>query len=396
MKLLIILPSTQRGGAEEYTVKIAKGVKQKKWKIHTAFPKTLSTISLVDDFTQQGIEYNQLEIADEVGNKFTSLKASLFRLFATYKLLLKVRPDVVLLNLPAHYFGFVAVLVCGSLKIPTAVVFHLIPAPASFSSAKLRAYHWAKARNQEWITISDYNRKYLAQEFNLAPHELRCIYNGIKQESLVIPSEIERHKLRLKVRQELGLAKTSQLLLTVARLHPQKGHDYLIPIIPKIVAKFPQAHFVWVGDGDRSSYLTKILQQHNVEAKVSFLGYRRDIPDILSAADIFLFPSYQEGLPFAVLEAMVYGLPIVASDTGGIPEIVVHQHNGLLFKTGDCQDLQEKLDWALTHPTAMMQMAEVGKVEVKKYSETKMLKDTLEILENLALSSKSKTSTFSE
>ncbi len=389
MKLLIILPSTQRGGAEEYTVKIARGVKQKKWKIHTAFPRTSETISLIDDFTQQGIEYHQLEIADEPGNKFTSFKTSLFRLFTTYRLLLKIKPDVVLLNLPAHYFGFAVILVCGLFKIPTAVIFHLIPAPASFSSAKLRAYHWAKARNQEWITISDYNRKYLAQEFDLDIRELRCVYNGIKQKSLAISSDVDRQQLRSKIRQELGLAETSQLLLTVARLHPQKGHDYLIPIIPKIVAKFPQAHFVWVGDGDRSSYLTKMLQQHNVEAKVSFLGYRRDIPDILSAADIFLFPSYQEGLPFAVLEAMVYGLPIVASDTGGIPEMVVHQRNGLLFKTGDRHDLLEKLDWALTYPTAMAQMAEAGKVEVQKFSETKMLKDTSEILENLALSAKS-------
>lgn len=228
MKLLIVFPSTQRGGAEEYTLKIARGIKQKKWKIHAAFPKTPETASLIDDFTQQGVEYHQLEIADKPGNKFNSLKANISRLFVTYKLLLEIKPDVILLNLPAHYFGFIVVLVCGLLKIPTAVVFHLIPAPASFGLAKLRAYHWAKARNQEWITISDYNRQYLAREFNLDACELRCIYNGIEQQSLVIPSNSNRHQLRLKIRQELGLAETSQLLLTVARLHPQKGHDYLI------------------------------------------------------------------------------------------------------------------------------------------------------------------------
>lgn len=142
---------------------------------------------------------------------------------------------------------------------------------------------------------------------------------------------------------------------------------------------------MWVGDGELAASLIKMLQQHNVEKKVSLLGYRNDIPDLLNAADIFLFPSYQEGLPFAVLEAMVYGLPIVASNTGGIPEMVLHQHNGLLFETGDRQDLLEKLDWALTHPTTMTQMAEVGKVEVQKFSETKMLEDTLKVLENQAL-----------
>lgn len=383
MKLLIILPSTQRGGAEEYTLKIARGVLQPKWELYAAFPNTPETVSLIDEFTQQKVEYHQLNIADE-GNKFASLKASLFRIFETYKLLFKIKPDVVLLNLPAHHLGFVILWVCGLLRIPTAVVFHLIPFSASFSKSKLKAYHWAKARNQAWITISDYNRKYLAQEFDLNPQEFHCIYNGIKQD-LIIQSELNKNKLRSKIRQELGLTETSQILLTVARLHPQKGHDYLIPIIPEITAKFPRVQFVWVGDGEHQTYLKDLLRKYKVETRVTFLGYRDDIGDLLSAADLFLFPSYQEGLPFAVLEAMVYGLGIVASDTGGIPEMITHKQSGLLFSTGDSQELQQQLDWALTHPTEMARMAEAAKIEVEKFSEAKMLKDTWEALDLLSL-----------
>ena len=381
MKLLIIFPSTQRGGAEEYTLKIAEGALQKGWETHTAFPNTSETVSLIDDFTQQNIEYHRLDIADVEGNKFTRLKASLLRIFKTYRLLLKIKPDVVLLNLPAHHLGFTILWLCGLLKIPTAVVFHLIAFPASFNQNKLKAYHWAKARNQEWITVSDYNRKCLAQEFDLAPQEFRCIYNGIKQD--FIKSDTNKSKLRSQIRQELGLLKTSQLILTVARLHPQKGHDYLIPIIPKIAAKFPSVQFVWVGDGEHQTYLKYLLREHKVETRVTFLGYRDDIPDLLSAADLFLFPSYQEGLPFAILEAMLYGLPIVASDTGGIPEMITHKQSGLLFSTGDSQELQQQLDWALTHPNDMARMAEVAKVEVEKFSEAKMLEDTLAVLKSL-------------
>ena len=171
--------------------------------------------------------------------------------------------------------------------------------------------------------------------------------------------------------------------MTVARLHPQKGHDYLIPIIPEITAKFPQVQFVWVGDGEHQTYLTNMLREHQVEAQVTFLGYRNDIPNLLTAADIFLFPSYQEGLPFAVLEAMVSGLPIIASDTGGIPEMISHKQNGLLFRTGNSQDMLQKLDWALTHPAAMEQMAVAAQVQVQKFSETTMLNNTLEVLHNL-------------
>ena len=380
MKLLIIFPSTQRGGAEEYTLKIAGGVLQSGWEVHTAFPKTSETLSLIDDFTRQNIKYHQLNIADVEGNKLASSKASLSRLSKTYQLLLKIKPDVVLLNLPAHHLGFIILWLCGLLKIPTAVVFHLIAFPASFSPNKLRAYHWAKARNQQWITISDYNRQYLAREFNLDPQEFHCIYNGIEGECI---TQVERDRLRFKTRKDLGITQTDRLILTVARLHPQKGHDYLIPIIPEIVAKFPQVRFVWVGDGEYQTYLTNLLKEYQVEPYVAFLGYRDDIPNLLTAADIFLFPSYQEGLPFAILEAMVYGVPVIASDTGGIPEAIDCDRSGLLFSTGNSQELLQQLEWALNNRDRMTQMAKVAKADVEKFSAAKMLEDTEQVLERL-------------
>lgn len=384
MKLLIISPSTQRGGAEEYTLKIAQAALQQDWEVHTAFPQTPDTISLINDFQRQSIKYHRLDIADVEGNKLIAIRASLFRLIATYQLISQLKPDVILLNLPAHHFAFVILCLCGLLQIPTAVVFHLIPFAANFSKNKLRAYHWAKARKQQWITIADYNRRSLAREFSLDTEEFHCIYNGIQVES---PSQtsLNPNQLRFQIRQELGLTKTSKLLLTVARLHPQKGHDYLIPIIPQIVTKFPDVHFVWVGDGDRQQYLKELLQQYEVKERVTLLGYRDDIPDLLTAADLFVFPSYQEGLPFAILEAMVYGLPIVASDTGGIPEMIVNQQQGLLFRTGDRQDLSNKLHWALTYPTAMSKMAESASKQVQKFSEAQMQQNTLKVLQSLSL-----------
>ena len=259
---------------------------------------------------------------------------------------------------------------------------------ASFSKRKLRAYHWAKNRKQQWITISNYNRQYLAEEFSLAPQDFHCIYNGIKQTSPVFQSEDDKNQLRFQIREELGLATNSKLLLTVARLHPQKGHDYLIPIIPAIIAKFPEVQFVWVGEGEYQAYLNNQLREYKVEKRVFFLGYRDDIPNLLTAADLFLFPSYQEGLPFAVLEAMVYGLPIIASDTGGIPEMIINEKHGLLFRTGDRQDMFQKIDFALSNPQVVVEVAKSAKVRVQKFSAVQMTKKNLKILRDLALSNK--------
>lgn len=385
MKLLIIFPSTQRGGAEEYALTMAEAALQVGWQVHTAFPHTTGTTSLINDFTQKNIPDYQLDIADVEASKLISLRASCFRLLRTYKLISQLKPNVILLNLPAHHLAFTTLWLCGFLKIPTAVVFHLIPFAANFSKNKLKLYHWAKNRNQQWITISEYNRQFLAREFALEPKQFHCIYNGIKQTSPVIKSDDYKNKLRCQIRQELGLPANSKLLLTVARLHPQKGHDYLIPIIPQIINKFPQVHFVWVGNGDRQQELTELLQKYRVVERVTFLGYRADIPNLLTAADLFVFPSYQEGMPFAVLEAMVYGLPIVASDTGGIPEMITDGKHGLLFKTGDRQDLFKKLDWALSNYTLMAKMANAAQKQAQKFSAAQMQQNTLKVLQNLYL-----------
>ncbi|MGL5077997.1 MAG: glycosyltransferase family 1 protein, partial [Waterburya sp.] len=116
MKLVIILPSTQRGGAEEYTLKIAQAALEAGWQIDTAFPQTPDTASLIADFKQQNIGYYPLNIADQGQGKLDSIKASLLRLFRTQRLLSQLQPDVVLLNLPAHHLGFMSLWVCGLLQ----------------------------------------------------------------------------------------------------------------------------------------------------------------------------------------------------------------------------------------------------------------------------------------
>ncbi len=387
MRLLLIFPSTQRGGVEAYALTIATAAAKHGWEVYTAFPNTEGTASLIQDFQVQGVNYHHLEISEKSTNKLTAVVKHFLHLLRTVLLLLKIKPDIIQINLPWCDRCLGSILACGLLKIPTLVVFHLIPSQISISRIRLKLYAWGRARNQQWMAISKHTCKLVSESFKIPLEQVLCIYNGTKLIASTNSSDREDiNTLRIQVRQELGLPETSQIALTVGRLHPQKGHIDLIPAIPHIIKEFPEVRFVWVGDGELREQLKHQVQEYGVEHQVLLVGYRCDIPRLLKSADMFVFPTHYEGQPFALLEAMAHGLPIVASDTSAIPEVIENQIHGLLFRTGDSCDLLENLRTAFRNPEFIQKIAQNASLRVQEFSEQKMIEETLMILSQFSCS----------
>lgn len=388
MKLLTLFPSTLRGGAEEQALTLASAATKAGWEVHTAFPKVPETVSLIEDFQAAGIHYHPLDIADTNVRELKKVGEYLPQLTRTVALLLKIKPDIVQLNLPYPDRCFGPLVACGLLKIPTAVVFQLVPPQFSLTPTILKIHGWARARNQQWIAISENNRQLLCDFFKLSPDQFVLIYNGTKIASDFINlSPEELTQLRLQVRQELGLPGNSKLLLTVGRLSLQKGYQDLIPVIESIVKAFPAVKFLWVGEGEERESFVKKIKNCGVEDYVRLLGYRNDIPRLLKAADLFVFPTYFEGLPFSPIEAVAHELPIVASDASSLPEIVTDKVSGLLFPVGNRDRLRECLLWALQHPDAMQTMAEKAKRGDRDFSQEKMIEEYFSLWQRLTLKS---------
>ena len=384
MRLLLIFPSTQRGGVEAYALTIATAAVKQGWEVHTAFPNTEETTSLIQDFQVQGINYHQLEIAEKSTNKLTAVVKHFLHLLRTVLLLLKIKPDVIQINLPWCDRCLGSILACGLLKIPTLIVFHLIPCRIPISRIRLKLSAWTRARNQQWMAISKHTCKLVSESFQIPLEQVLCIYNGTK----LIASENQSDRedintLRTQVRQELGLPETSKIALTVGRLHPQKGHLELIPAIPHIIKEFPEVRFVWVGDGELRECLNNKVREYGVEHHVLLVGYRSDIPRLLKSANLFVFPTHYEGQPFALLEAMAHGLPIIASDASAIPEVIENRVHGLLFHTGDRCDLLENLRWAFKNPEYMQKTAQNASLRVQEFSDERMIAETLMVLKHL-------------
>lgn len=385
MKLLVLFPSTIRGGAEEHALTLAEAAVKKGWEVHAAFPKREETASLSEDFQKAGINYHPLDISDTNVRELKKISDYLPQLARTIAFLLKVKPDVIQLNLPYPDRCLGPLIACALLKIPTAVVFQLVPPEFSLTPTILKVYSWAKGRNQQWIAISNNNRQLLCDYFKLSQEQLKFIYNGTKIESNFINcTPQETAELRDRVRQELGLSNDSKLLLTVGRLSVQKGYHDLVPIIASIVDEFPSVKFVWVGEGEERESLSKQVKKYGVEDSVLFLGYRSDVPRLLKAADLFVFPTYFEGLPFAPIEAVAHSLPILASNTSSLPEIIEDRVSGLLFEVGNRDRLRESLLWALRNPESMQEMARNAKQQTDKFSQEKMIQAYLDVWHELA------------
>ena len=148
------------------------------------------------------------------------------------------------------------------------------------------------------------------------------------------PSEI-----RLRVRRSLGVDDGNFLWLSVGRLAPQKDFPSLLLGMRTLAKGQPHARLAIAGEGPLKPDLIRQTQQLGLEGRVQFLGYRDDVVDLLTAADAFVLSSRWEGSPKVVMEAGAFGLPIVATHAGGIPELVRHGEDGLLVPAGDIEAL---------------------------------------------------------
>ncbi|GAK50566.1 glycosyl transferase group 1 [Candidatus Moduliflexus flocculans] len=382
-KLLIITPSIVRGGTEEYALQIGAAALAQQWHVTFACPHIVENRTLIADAKKAGLDCVSMAIAEQAESWREPRYKHALRFIETLRHVRRIRPDVVQLNLPFPNLSFGSILACAILNIPTVVIFHLTPAVFPLGPKRLRAYQWAKSRRQSWIAVSEFNRQIVSASFRIPLAEIRRIYNGIPLSNFSWSDDIHQQQRR-DIRQQFGMTDNMKLIITVGRLHQQKGYDDLIPVIPHILKEFPDARFLWVGDGPQRNHLQQRLEEYGIASHVTFTGFRQDVSVLLHAADLFVFPTHFEGLPFAVLEAMACGAPVVSSRAASLPEIIEHGTHGLLFRTGDSCELLETIRWALRHPEQMQTMAQQALLRVQEFNQDTMITQTLGLLHEIS------------
>jgi glycosyltransferase involved in cell wall biosynthesis len=189
---------------------------------------------------------------------------------------------------------------------------------------------------------------------------VHVVQNGIDDvyESLVTL------ECRNQLLSELNLHQETRLILCVARLEPEKDVRALLSSLSKIETSIP-FHCVIVGDGSERSRLEVFVSDAKFQDKVSFLGFRDDVPTIMKAADVFVLPAPAEPFGLVVVEAMLAGLPVIAIDNGGPSEIIIDEQTGFLVPSNDDRAMSVALVRLIDDPNLSILMGAKGQLRAE-------------------------------
>jgi len=216
------------------------------------------------------------------------------------------------------------------------------------------------------------------REAGIPDEKLRVVHSGIDTGRLASAAPRE------KFRAELGLGEWAPLVVTVGALTDHKGQRYLVDAMPAVREAHPSAHLVIAGEGELRSELTAQVERLGLSEWVHLVGFRPDVPGILAAAEVAVFPSHLEGLCTSAMDAMACGLSVVATDAGGLPEVVAAGETGLVVPARDPGALSEALIGLLGDEDRRRGFGEAGRERVAgHFTAERMVEGNLAVYEEL-------------
>ena len=298
--------------------------------------------------------------------------SNLQSIFSLYQLMRREKYDLVHVHAPVSaILGRVAAKLAGVKRVVYTA--HGFRFNDEMSVASYQFYFWiekiaaivtSKILTQSWEDFET------AKESGLIPvQRLGYLGNGIDIH------KFDRTRLapetRAKIRQEFNIPSDRLVIGIVARITKIKGHGDLLTAFAKLQSQFDNLHLLIVGgriDSETDSYQEEIerqIEKHQLQHRVTITGIRTNIPELLSAMDILSLPSYWEGLPRSVIEAMAMELPIVTTDIRGCREAVVDGVTGLVVPPGDSDSLATALAQLLMNPDLRCSFGKAGRERVE-------------------------------
>lgn len=298
-------------------------------------------------------------------NPFSDMKA----FFEMRKLLKEIDPDLVATH--SSKAGIIGRLAAASLRIPVIFTAHGWSFTDGVPILKKMIYRWVEKIvgyfTSGVIAVSQYDKSLAIKRKVLSEGKIICIQNGV-------------HEVRKsnRVKEETEVIR----LVMIARFAHPKMQLQLLVSLQKL------RHLVWtmhfVGDGPEKGKAEQYAIENGIIQRVHFEGWRQDVDDMLAKSDIFILLSEYEGLPLSILEAMRAGLPIIATDVGGVKEAVTSE-NGILVHVDDSPALTEALERLIGNRELQMKMGAYGRrLYEEKFTFYKMMEETLAYYKTIA------------
>jgi len=350
INVLQLVEGFSGGGAEKKLLELAKGVDPMR------FRTVVCSLGLGDELQGEFAKLRQFGI--EVIRIPRKLKIDPVLMYRLVRLIKEHKIDIIMTTL--FYADVLGSLVGRIAGVKAVFSWETISAPEWLLWRRLWSYRLAIRFCDQVVSVSKATAKFLTEKRGVAQEKITVIPYGVDLRPFSGGDGIEN-------REKMGLTKKHKVIGMVGRLHPQKGHVYLIDAAEKIVRKHPNVKFVIVGDGELRSDLEKRVEEKQLSNYFLFTGFRSDVPEMMKTFDIFTLPSLYEGLPNVILEAMAAAKPVVATYVDGSKEIVVDGETGILIPPRDVESLKNALCEFLESPEKIRTFGQNGRKRIENH-----------------------------
>ena len=344
MKILAIAPSTRGGGSERQALQ--------RYRRLSSYGVTVEILAL-DAEGPLSEEYRKAGIPVHTRRSLLQLIRRLrrgeFAVVETY-------------GQRAHLLG---VLAHRLLQRRLAVICPKTSTDTHWSKRRRSIERWASRFTTVHVSNSKAGRQALLDN-RISPEQIRLIPNGLDLSRFFQGKE--RKEIRREVRESLAIPEASYTLLSVGNFRPVKAHHILLRAFNELTGSIPDAVLLLSGTGRTEAEIRSLGRSLGIDSNIRFLGWRGDVPALLCSCDVFVLSSLREGMPNAVMEAMAAGVSVVATEVGGIPELIRNRFSGLLVPPGESAPLAKALLELATDPQMRSKLAKNALQEAQRLS----------------------------
>lgn len=339
MSVLIVLTSSGRGGRELNTIRLISYLQERGMTVTVA---VLDSGGYVTEHCRScGFNCQSLGL-------WPSKLNILVVLWRFFLLLRKTEPEVV------QVYGFIASMICRFTARPLRIkVVVGIVGTGHFIGIRPVMERMTKHLIDHYIANSMEGKNKLLEILHNYPARISVIHNGVPEIQVSPASE----------------KNNCFIVGTVANLRPEKGYDVMLRALVQLKLELGEQvplKYLIAGEGSLRKELTEMINNFRLSEQVSLLGMVENVSEMLGKLDLFILPSYTEGLPNALLEAMMAGRCVIATRVGGIPEIIEDGYNGLMVEPGDPQELSRAILKVVLTPQWRESMALQGRESAQK------------------------------
>jgi glycosyltransferase involved in cell wall biosynthesis len=367
-KLLLIVEGPGDGGSWGYCRNLLKSLDYQKFQVSIALRDQPSTRKAVEQDLQGLPIQNIYWVTQRSPNENKGFARALADLQKFLPIFFSLKPDLVHVSSvdPGEHLALIPF--CKR----SIITFHTYPLCPLRKSEKLLLKliaNFPKIREKfDFITVSKYAQKRLSEDLGLSVDDFQVIYNGIDQEKILSTAEASFiSNYRADFLSKINASPDSKIVLSIGHVTSYKNPKAIFEVALRVWKQEPNVHFVWAGDGKLLAKMQLKAASEEFAGKIHFLGFRSDVKQLFAACDIYFHPSKLESFGYTLQEALLNGKPCVASNVGGIPEVLDYGRIGYLLDSNNYEGMASTIISVLRNPEQCASLKESGQQHALKF-----------------------------